>query len=174
MALKISIFILLLTALPIGYVDAADIALRFEEIGEYAAANSPHADILESDLDFMKAQRDASLRWSNPAFSWELEQVGNESVTLREYTFLLEKEFALPWVSLRERGGWNLRLEAARHRKTAGTRRLLATLRNGYAALRIYQTETAYLEKFELLMGRASRIADERKREGVISGVGRI
>ncbi len=171
MALKIAICILLLTALPHGSADAADITLRFDEIGEYALANSPHSYILERDLDFVKADRDASLRWSNPEFVWELERVGNESLTLRENTFLLEKEFTLPWVSSRERGGWNLRLEAARYRKTADTRRLLATLRHGYSSLRIYKTEAEYLEKFELLMERASRIADARKREGVISGV---
>jgi cobalt-zinc-cadmium efflux system outer membrane protein len=171
MVLKIATCILLLAALLHGCADAADISLRFDEIGEYALANSPHAYMLERDLDFMKAQRDASLQWSNPELVWEFEQVENESLTQREYTFLLEKEFTLPWVALRERGSWNLRLEAARHRKTADTWRLLAMLRHGYSSLKIYQTEAEYLEKFELLMERASTIADARKREGAISGV---
>ncbi|UCF05903.1 MAG: TolC family protein [bacterium] len=165
------ICIVLLSVMPHGYGVAAEISIRFEDIGDYALANSPHAKILEKDLDFIRADRDASLRWSNPELLYELEQVKSGSESLREYSVLLEKEFAMPWITTRNRAGWNLRLEAARHTKTAQTWHLLSMLRRGYVELKIYEREMDYLEEFELLMERASKISGARKLEGTISGM---
>lgn len=171
MVLRISIYIPLLTVLLHGFPAAAEISIRFEKTGKYALANSPRAVILERDLDFVRAKRDVSLRWSNPELLFELERLEDGPVSSHEYSLLLEKEFTMPWVTALERAGWNLTLEAAQYRKTADTWHLLSLLRRGYVELKIYEREMEYLEKFELLMERSSKIAGARKREGTISGM---
>lgn len=171
MGFRILICILIFSALQHGHVRAAEISIRFDEIGEYASANSPHAFILERDMDLVRVERDLSLRWSNPLLSWEFERVEGDAEAEREYNLTLEKELTMPWVAAGHRAGWNLRLEAARHRKTADTRRLFSMLRRGYAMLNIHETQAGFLGRFESLMERASKITDARKHEGAISGV---
>ena len=91
----------------------ADVRLRFDEIGAYALDHSPHARILRRNVDLVEARRDASLTWSNPELSWELEKTGTGPLSDREYTIALAKEFTLPWAGAPHRAAWERRLEAA-------------------------------------------------------------
>jgi len=171
MVFRILISIVILAAVSHAFAFADEISIRFEDIDEYALKNSPHAFLLAKDLELAGAERDVSLRWSNPELTGEMERVDNGSLTLTEYTIALEKELTLPWVGARNRKGRNLELEAARFRKRAATWRLRSTLRRDYIRLKIYQTEAEFLGKFALLMENASDVADARKSEGAISGV---
>jgi cobalt-zinc-cadmium efflux system outer membrane protein len=165
-------FIGLIGLLPNGAA-TAELVISYGEIRGYAIAHSPHAAIIEADFDHLLADRNASLQWSNPRLSWEWEQIGDGTVTLSEYTLLMEKEFSMPWHGRRSRAGWNLKVEAARHRNAAASWRLISSLRHGYIVIRLSELEMRYLAMLESLAANGSRIADERKREGALSGVER-
>ncbi|MBN1885156.1 MAG: TolC family protein [Candidatus Krumholzibacteriota bacterium] len=151
----------------------ADVRLRFDGIGAYALDHSPHARILRRNVDLVEARRDASLTWSNPELSWELEKTGTGPLSDREYTIALAKEFTLPWAGAPHRAAWERRLEAARRGRSADTRRLVSELRFGFVALAIRDAESARLERFETLLERVSRVAGSRESEGALSGVER-
>jgi outer membrane protein TolC len=171
MVLRIFICSVTLIALSHGPAVAGEVSIRFEDINEYAIKNSPHAFLLDKDLEYANAERDVSLRWSNPELIGEMERIDDGSLTLTEYTIAVEKELTLPWVGARNRTGRNLELEAARYRKRAHSWRLRSSLRQGYITLNIYRKEAELLGTFELLMENASDVADARKTEGAISGV---
>lgn len=171
MNLKVSILIMACLVLTPHLVSGAEIRVGFEDIPGMVMSGSPFALILDGDLSLAKAERDLSVRWTNPSLVWEMEEVGNDEVTSREWVVALEKEFAMPWSYAKKRSGSNLRLASSRLGWEASRRRLVSRMRHGYVTLKLRDIEAEILEVFEEIIGDASRVITDRKEQGTVSGV---
>lgn len=171
MNLKISIVIAACLAMTASTARAGRIPVGIEDIPGLAMSGSPLAVMLEGDLRLAEAEKDISLRWTNPSLVWEMEEVGNGDVKAREWVIALEKEFSMPWASSKNRAGTRLRFESARSSYEASRWRLISHLRHGYVTLKIRDAEAAILQNFEEIVADASRVIADRKTEGTVSGI---
>ncbi len=171
MNLKSSILAFICLTLMSHAASGAEIRVGIEDIPRMALSGSPFAIILESELSIAQAERDLSLRWTNPSLVWEMEEVGNGDVSLREWVIALEKEFAMPWSYAKKRSGADLRLESSRLGREASKSRLISRMRHGYVTLKLRDIEAEILEVFEEIIGDASRVITDRKEQGTVSGV---
>jgi cobalt-zinc-cadmium efflux system outer membrane protein len=171
MNLKTAISITLLLALAAPAAENAEIRIGLEDISSMAMSHSPLAAILDGDLSMAEAERDLSLRWTNPSLIWEMEEVGNGDINSREWVVALEKEFAMPWSYAKNRAGSNLRLSSARLRYESSRWRLISHLRHGYVTLYLLDIEAELLNTFEDIIGDASSVIAERKDQGTVSGI---
>ncbi len=171
MNLKVSILIAICLASSPGVSGGAEIAVALEDIPEMAMSGSPWAALLDGELGVAEAERNLSLRWTNPELVWEMDEVSNGDISLREWVVALEKEFAMPWSYAKSRTVSNLRLESARRGYEASKWRLISHLRHGYVALKLREVEAEILENFEEIIGDASRVIAARKDQGTVSGI---
>lgn len=171
MNLKTAISIVLLLALAAPAAENAEIRIGLEDISSMAMSRSPLAAMLDGDLSLAEAEKDLSLRWTNPSLIWEMEEIGNGDMDSREWVVALEKEFAMPWSSAKNRAGSNLRLSSARLRYESSRWRLISHLRHGYVTLNLLDIEAELLNTFEDIIGDASSVIAERKDQGTVSGI---
>lgn len=171
MNLKLSILVTAcLVLMPIA-APGADVRVGIEDIPGMALSGSPFARILEDDLSLAQAERDLSVRWTNPSLVWEMEEVGDDDVSSREWVVALEKEFAMPWSYAKKRSGSNLRLESSRQSWEASKWHLISRMRHGYVTLKFRDLEVEILEVFEEIISDASNVISDRKEQGTVSGV---
>jgi cobalt-zinc-cadmium efflux system outer membrane protein len=171
MNLKVPILAAVLLALAPLTISGAEIHIAIEDIPAIAMAGSPLAMILEGELERARAERDLSVRWTNPSLVWEMEEVGDGDLASREWVVALEKEFAMPWSYSKKRSGSNLRLESSRLDWEASRWRLISSMRHGYVTLKLRDTEAEMLEFFEGIIADASRVISDRNEQGTVSGV---
>ncbi|MCK4549143.1 MAG: TolC family protein [Candidatus Krumholzibacteria bacterium] len=171
MNLKVSILVIACLVLAPLAASGTEIRVGIEDIPGMALAGSPFALILDGDLSLAQAERDLAVRWTNPSLVWEMEEVGNDDVTSREWVVALEKEFAMPWSYAKKRSGSNLRLESARRSWEASRWHLISHMRHGYVTLKLRDIEEEILEVFEEIIGDASRVITDRKEQGTVSGI---
>jgi len=171
MNLKLSILTVICLALTPQPASGTEIRVGIEDIPGMALSGSPFALILDEELSLAQAERDLSVRWTNPSLIWEMEEVGDDNETSREWVVALEKEFAMPWSYAKKRSGSNLRLESSRRNWEASKWRLISRMRHGYVTLKFRDIEAEILEIFEEIIGDASRVITDRKEQGTVSGV---
>ena len=171
MNLKVSILVTTCLILMPLAAPGAEVRIGIEDIPVMALSQSPLALILEGDLSLAQAERDLSVRWTNPSLVWEMEEVGSDDVSSREWVVALEKEFTMPWSYAKKRSGSNLRLESSRRSWEASKWRLISRMRHGYVTLKFRDIEAEILEVFEEIIGDASRVMTDRKEQGTVSGV---
>jgi cobalt-zinc-cadmium efflux system outer membrane protein len=171
MNLKLSILAVTCLALAPQLASGAEIRVGIEDIPAMAISQSPLSLILDGDLSLAQAERDLAVRWTNPSLVWEMEEVGNGDASLREWVVALEKEFAMPWSYAKKRSGSNLRLESSRRNWEASRSRLISRMRHGYVTLKLRDIEAEILDVFEDIIGDASRVIEDRKDQGTVSGV---
>ena len=136
-----------------------------------ALSQSPLSLILDGDLSLAQAERDLAVRWTNPSLVWEMEEVGQGDVNVREWVVALEKEFAMPWSYAKRRSGADLRLESSRLGREASRWHLISRMRHGYVTLKLRDLEEEILGVFEEIIGEASRVIADRKEQGTVSGI---
>lgn len=171
MNLKVSILIATCLTLTPPAASSEEIRIGIEDISGMALSQSPLALILDGDLSLAQAERDLAVRWTNPSLVWEMEEVGDDETSSREWVVALEKEFAMPWSYAKKRAGSNLRLSSAHQGWEASKWRLISRLRHGYVTLKLRDIEAEILEIFEEIIGDASRVVTDRKEQGTVSGI---
>jgi len=171
MNLKLSILVTAcLVLVPIA-APGAEVRIGIEDIPGMALSGSPFARILEDDLSLAQAERDLSVRWTNPSLVWGMEEVGDDDVSSREWVVALEKEFAMPWSYAKKRSGSNLRLESSRRSWEASKWHLISRMRHEYVTIKLRDIEVKLLEVFEEIIGDASQVITDRKEQGTVSGI---
>lgn len=148
-------------------VQAGTLNIRFDELADYAEANSPRSKIIKYEFDRTRAERDEELQWSNPELSYQREDVDQ----FEEYQITLGKTFELPWVHLKKRSSWNDRIAAADLIQKQNKLDHLAALKTGYVRLQLFGEYLARLEQLKEILTDASHIATSRRSEGHLSGV---
>ncbi len=171
MNLKVTILVTACLVLAPLAAPGAEIRVGIEDIPGMALSQSPLALILDGDLSLAQAERDLAVRWTNPSLVWEMEEVGNDNITVREWAVALEKEFAMPWSYAKKRSGSNLRLASSRLGWEASKWHLVSRMRHGYVTLKLRDIEVEILEVFEEIIGDASRVITDRKEQGTVSGI---
>ncbi len=144
-----------------------DLAIRFEELEAYARAESPRARILEQRLVKLKAERDDALQWTNPAITYDHEELE----PFREWQVTLRKGFVMPFSHSKSREGWADRVHAAELQLDQDVSDLLADLKTGYVLLLLLDAYLAQLTQLEEIVTKASNVAEARHGEGEMSGV---
>ncbi len=144
-----------------------DLILRFDEIEAYVLAESPRVHIIRQELAAVLAERDEALRWSNPDLEYEREEVDRQ----HEELLMLHKHLELPLARSNRRDGWAERVRAAEFGGQAATTTLLAELKTGFVRLRLLDDYLDHLSRFEEVVARTATVAEERHREGELSGV---
>ena len=168
---KVSILAVICLALAPFAASGTELRIGIEDIPAMAISQSPLSLILDGDLSLAQAERDLAVRWTNPSLVWEMEEVGADGESEREWVVALEKEFAMPWSYAKKRSGSNLRLESSRLGWEASRWRLISHMRHGYVNLKLRDIEMELLEIFEEIIGDASRVITDRKEQGTVSGV---
>lgn len=171
MNLKVSILVTACLFLMPITASGAEVRVSIEDIPMMTKAASPFASILDDKLGIAEAEYDISNRWSNPSFIWEMEEVGNGDISLREWVVAVEKKFQLPWYSSKSNAGSDLRVSSARLSYEAARWRLISNMRHGYVTLMLRDTEARLIEDFEKIIGEAGRVIVERKEQGTVSGI---
>ncbi len=146
-----------------------DLPIRFDELEAYARAESPRARILEQRLVKLQAERDDALQWSNPAITYDQENLE----PFREWQVTLRKSFVMPFSHSKSREGWADRVHAAELQLDQDVTDLLADLKTGYVLLRLLDAYLTRLEQLEEIVSKASGSAEARHGEGELSGVER-
>ncbi|GAB4315145.1 MAG: hypothetical protein Kow0074_02560 [Candidatus Zixiibacteriota bacterium] len=147
-------------------VRADTLSISFSELESYARERSSRAEILQRQLDLVRAERDEALAWSNPVIAFDREDVG-----LAENQITLEKSVAPPWSYWKARSGWDARLAGAHSEWEHQTRLLLADLKSRYVALKLLDDHLTKIEELESIVPDVSRIITARREEGHASGV---
>lgn len=156
--------VLLLSAAP---ARAETIAIKFDQLGEYARTTSTRAKILEQEFNLVQTERDQDLKWSNPELAYAREDVDQAG----EYQITVGKQIEMPWVYLKRRGAWEARMQAAELSRVDHTSRLLAELRTGYVRLKLLGEQQMRLSLLRDIITDASHVATSRHQEGHLSGV---
>ena len=146
-----------------------DLPIRFDELEAYARAESPRARILEQRLVKLQAERDDALQWSNPAITYDHEELE----PFREWQVTLRKSFVMPFSHSKSREGWADRVHAAELQLDQDVSDLLADLKTGYVLLSLLDAYLTQLEQLEEIVSKASSVAEARHGEGEMSGVER-
>jgi len=158
------VIVLLLAAAP---ARTDTIAIKFEQLDEYARITSARAKILEQEFRLTQAERDDDLKWSNPELVYSCEDVERD----KEYEITIGKRFEMPWVYLNRRRSWKARMQAAELSRADHTNRLLEELRTGYVQLKLLGEQQARLNMLRDIITDASHVATSRHEEGHLSGV---
>lgn len=146
-----------------------DLPIRFDELEAYARAESPRARILEQRLVKLQAARDDALQWSNPAITYDHEELD----PIREWQVTLRKSFVMPFSHSKSREGWADRVRAAELQLDQDISDLLADLKTGYVLLQLLDAYLDELTQLEEIVSKASDVAEARHAEGELSGVDR-
>jgi cobalt-zinc-cadmium efflux system outer membrane protein len=157
----------LLFALVAKTVQAGTISISFDQLENIARAQSPDGKIIESQYRRTLAERDADLQWSNPEVAYDREDV-DES---KEYQVTLGKQFEFPWIHLKRRSSWSIRIRSAQFQQQQGMMDHLADLKAGYVAVNVHQQYLSRLQQLREILTDASQFAASRHTEGHLSGV---
>jgi outer membrane protein TolC len=161
---------LILTGSTPGLPDAARATvhtIQFDEIETHARTRSPRSRILSQQLAKVQAERDEALQWSNPAVTYEHEELEPFS----EWAFTLQKRFEMPFSHSASRDGWADRVTAAELRLDQDLSDLIADLKTGYVLLQLLDAYLDQLNRLEEIVHKASDVAEARHGEGDISGI---
>jgi outer membrane protein TolC len=146
---------------------AAEQSIRFDQLESYARSESPRARILEQQLVKVQAARDDALQWTNPAITYDHEELD----PIREWQVALRKSFVMPFAHSKKREGWKGRVHAAELRLDQDVSDFLADLKTGYVLLRLLDAYLTQLEQLEEIVTKASKVAEARHGEGEMSGI---
>jgi len=165
----------LLSFLGIFALHAQDKAahVAFDDLTELIAGSSPYAGIIRAEKDMTKTQRDKELQWSNPEINFEREQVGEAPTKETESSLYISKEFQLPWIYLKNRHIWQLRMDAAETEKQQNLNQLLAEARTKYTRLVLLKTLTDQQLNIKSILDQLSQTIKAQEEEGAISAIDR-
>lgn len=146
---------------------AEPIHIGFNQIENQIISNSPGYQINQLNYDKTLAERDESLKWSNPVIGYDIEDVDN----IKESQFTIGKEFSMPWVHSKRSSSWKERIQAAEFFLDEKNKKHLSNLKTGYVSVKVHQQYLLRLEQLRAILTDASQIAQNRLTEGHLSGV---
>lgn len=146
---------------------ADTIQIEFDQLESLARTQSPGSRLIELEYDRTQAEKDESLKWSNPELAYDREDV--EVAAEHQITF--GKRFELPWVNLKKRSSWRDRLSSASLAREEGMNLHLADLKAGYVAVRVDQQYLLHLQELREMIDKAASVVESRHSEGHLSGI---
>lgn len=145
---------------------ADTLSISFSELESYARDRSSRAEILQRQLELIRAERDEALAWSNPELGFD-----REDVVSAENQYTIAKSFDPPWSVMKERSAWSARVAGAESAYQYNSRLLLSDLKSLYVKQRLQTEHLNQLQQLEDALAGISGIAAARQEEGHLSQV---
>lgn len=148
-------------------IRADTINIGFDQIDQIAASQSPRGKIIGLQFDLSQAERDESLKWTNPELGYDREDLESSD----EYQVTLGKRFEMPWVYLKRHSAWQDRIRSSEFLGEARRKENVAELKSGYVAAKLHEQYLDRLQQLRGILTDASSVAETRRTEGHLSGV---
>jgi outer membrane protein TolC len=143
------------------------VALKFDDLAEFAASQSSTMQVIERAYDLAKTEREINLKWTNPELNYSQEDAGGQ---MEQYV-TLSKQIEMPWVYSSRKRSWNAQLESEKFKKEDRVRHTLSNLKSGYIELKLLGTQLETLKWIKDIVMNASDVSHDQLKEGFLSGV---
>jgi outer membrane protein TolC len=143
------------------------VALKFDDLAEFAASQSSTIRVIERTYDLAKTEREMNLQWRNPEFNYSQEDAGGQ----KEQYMTLSKQIEMPWVYTSRKRSWNAQLESEQFKKEDHIRHTISNLKSGYIELKLLETQLEILSWIKDMIMNVSDVSQDQLKEGFLSGV---